>query len=889
MFNELYLTELISVELLQMIQDAFSDMTGMAALTTDNRGVAVTNGSNFTDFCTYYTRKSALGCYRCNECDRKGAEISHERGSACYYDCHAGLVDYAAPIMVEGKIIGSFIGGQVLTKQPDFERVEQIAYELGINPEEYKEAIKKVKIVDKETVQKAADFLFIVSKVLSDIAYKNYKLIMSNIEIEKAMHMKGDFLANMSHEIRTPMNAVLGLVDLALREEMSPAAREYIQQIKASGKNLLVIINDILDFSKIESGKMEIVNISYEPLSIINDLASVVNNRIGSKDIEFTMDIAPDLPKCLFGDNIRIHQIILNLLTNAVKFTNRGEVHLKFGYELADNNTAVLKVSIRDTGIGIKPKDVKKLFNSFQQVDSKRNRNIEGTGLGLAITKQLLELMNGKIWLKSEYEKGSEFFFDLPQTIIDRSPSIPCIEKNIVSGILIGNRYLKEQVEKDLSRIGVEFVDFENLHMAVDFRVDYLIVEKDLYMQIPKEYITENTQMKYIVITEYDSENDIINPNVRIVRKPVYSLSLYNALGISDTNPFDSELNEYTFSFSAPDAYVLIVDDNPTNLIVAKGLIEPLKMHVDTATSAEIAIDKLHKIKYDIIFMDHMMPEVDGIEATHIIKRLIPEYKDVPIIALTANAISGAEEMFISEGMSDFVAKPIDINDITLKIRKWLPEEKIIADKVSAKTAVPDYVNLDISELNIKDALALMGNPQLLHTVIKEYYNSIDKKSCAIEEYKNEEKWKEYTIEVHALKSLSRQVGADNISKLAAELEQAGNEGNIDLINEKNDLLLSEYRRYKEILAPYFPETKTAETISNEITPDMISQMLDRLKDALDNFDILQIDEVIEEMSGYQYSDSEKEIFDKLKEVAELNDVEACVEIVDEWKNLIPN
>ncbi len=895
--NQLHLTDMIDAEMLQQIQDSFSDMTGMASLTTDRSGAAVTVGSNFTDFCFKYTRNSELGCKRCEQCDIRGAEISHKYGSAFAYTCHAGLVDFAAPILADGELVGSFIGGQILVDPPDIAVIRETAVELGIDPDEYEEAVKKVPIISRERVQKAAHFLQVIASTLSGIAFKSYQLHKSNLEIEKASHMKSDFLANMSHEIRTPMNAVIGLADLALREEMPRAAREYIHQIKASSNNLLVIINDILDFSKIESGKLDIIEVEYEPLSIIQDLASIVNSRIGDKDIEFTMDILPDLPKMLYGDNIRIHQIILNLLTNAVKFTQSGEVHFKMGFDRIDDKTALMKAEIRDTGIGIKKEDMHKLFTSFQQVDSKRNRNIEGTGLGLAISQQLLELMGGKITVESEYNKGTTFYFEVPQKIIDPDPVVPKLEVPFKVAVLFESQYVKSQLIRDLNRIGAEYVDLANNSPYEVLHVDYFIVGKMFFTPTIQDFAAEHPNIQFLVLVPYDSIDVINIPNVRVISKPAYSLSLYNAMGIQKIDLEGGLAETENFSFIAPDAQILIVDDNSVNLTVASGLLEPLKMQIDTAKSAAEAIDKIHYVKYDLIFMDHMMPEVDGVEATHIIRRLVPSYNDVPIIALTANAIGGAREMFIREGMNDFVAKPIDIKDALIKLRKWLPAEKIIpVDKDSAaadqsQTAednnAPSSVSAtDIKELNIGNALSLLGSEKLFWTVLKEYYGMIEKKAKVIADHKAAGRWRDYTIEVHSLKTTSRQIGADHISDVSAELEKAGNEGNIELINEKTDGLLEEYLQLKETLKKYFADDDDEERPAEY--GDIVG-MLNQMHEALDNFDTLQIDEVIEEMSKFTYSDGNAEFFERLRSSASESDIDGCLAIVDEWGKYLIN
>ncbi len=887
MKSNLHLTELIDVEILQQIQDAFSNMAGVSALTTDNDGIAVTKGSNFTDFCTFYTRNSPLGKKRCEECDKRGAEAALRIGASCVYQCHAGLIDFSAPIMANGKIVGSFIGGQVLIAPPDLDKIAETAKELGINPDEYIEAVKKVKIMDKETLDKAAQFLYVVANILSDIAYKSHTLYINNIEIENASHLKSDFLANMSHEIRTPMNAVLGMADLALREEMSPVARNFVNQIKTSAKSLLVIINDILDFSKIESGKMDIINADYEPLSLINDIVNIINSRIKNKNIEFTIDINPELPENLFGDNIRLQQIILNLLNNAVKFTKQGEVHLKVDFEHKSEKEIILKITVRDTGIGIKEEDFDKLFNSFQQLDSKRNRNIEGTGLGLAISQQLINLMNGKMSVESEYGKGSSFHFELPQRVIDNTASIPKFEKKFKVAFLINNKYIQSQIITDLKRINADYIELDNYNNSEKADFDYLIIEKDSFNQGFFKYLEDNSNIQCILIDDYDSKDKFDMPNIRIIHKPVYSLNLYNALGAIDIS-FVNNSENAMFTFTAPDANILIVDDNSVNLTVAKGLIEPFEMNVDTATSAMEAIEKVSHFYYDIVFMDHMMPEVDGVEATHIIRRLMPNYSSVPIIALTANAVNGTKEMFIKEGMNDFIPKPIDMKDMTAKLKKWLPESKIIFNgTVKKENCKSDNSVMNIEGLNVELALSLLGNEQLFNTILKEYYMSIDKKSDIIEKYWKENNWKNYTIEVHSLKSLSKQIGAEKISEIAAEMEAAGNCENTELINQKTEYLLCEYRKYKDILKPLFDndETKTEKLIEN----DKIIDMLEKMQTAIEDFDILEIDDVMSEMSEYKYPDIHIQHFERLKQAVEESNLENCIEILKAWKKTILN
>ena len=447
MNSEITLTDLFDVEMLQRIQDAFSKMTGMAAIITDAEGTPVTKGANFTDFCQKYTRCSPIGCLRCQQCDKHGAELALKVGSSVTYYCHAGLMDFAAPIMAGDTIIGCFVGGQVLTSPPDITKVMQVAAEIGVDMINYLQSILNVPIVEKSKLDNAALFLYTLTDALSSIAYHKFIMKEANIEIEHAMNTKSDFLANMSHEIRTPMNAVIGMAEMALREDMSPTAKSYINQIKAAGKSLLTIINDILDFSKIESGKMDIVTVEYEPMSMINDISTIISTRIDNDNVEFVLDINPDIPRLLYGDNIRIKQVIINLANNAAKFTKSGQVILKFDYEQTSDDHIDLLFSVKDTGIGIKPEDMEKIFQSFQQVDSKRNRNIEGTGLGLAISKQLLTLMNGDISVKSVYGEGSTFSFRVPQRIVNAEPSISLAETPPAQALgAFKNKYAHEQL-----------------------------------------------------------------------------------------------------------------------------------------------------------------------------------------------------------------------------------------------------------------------------------------------------------------------------------------------------------------------------------------------------------------------------------------------------------
>ena len=890
MDDRLHLTDLVDVDTLQKIQDAFSRMTGLAALTTDADGMPVTKGSNFSEFCTKYTRASEIGCSRCEQCDKYGAERALKRGKSITYFCHAGLVEFAAPIMAEDEMIGCFIGGQVLVAPPEEDFVRKTAEEIEVDPDEYLKAAQRVKIVPKIRIERAAEFLYTIANVLSDMAYSRYMVLQAKEEIEKAANMKSDFLANMSHEIRTPMNAVIGMAEMALREELPDNAREYVNEIKASGRSLLTIINDILDFSKIESGKMDIVPGEYEPMSIVNDVTNIVMARLEDKDVEFVLNIAPNLPHKLYGDCDRIKQIILNLTNNAVKFTQKGQVVLHLGFIWNGDSEIILIGAVEDTGIGIKEADLSKLFKSFQQLDSKRNRNIEGTGLGLAICKRLLTLMDGIIRVESEYEKGSTFYFEIPQKVLDKSPSISLKgDRHVVAAGLIANEYVKKQLEISVRRLGAEYVDLqdeEEISTLYEKGASYLLIDSPLLTDRVRNFVETNPQVTAVLLTDAKENKGRDIKNLRIVKKPIYALNLAMIFNNEDIHFDYLEQNNEIFDFIAPEAEVLIVDDNAINLTVAEGLLEPLKMKIHTATSGKEAVEKISAQMYDIVFMDHMMPELDGVETTHIIRRFHKEYDAVPIIALTANAMEGTMEMFLKEGMNDFVAKPIEIKILTSKVKRWLPPEKIQKVRVTESAAAEKAINKlpEIGDLDVESAFKLLGTEKLFWSVLKDYYRVIEQKSINIKELEKTENWTAYTIEVHALKSASKQIGAHSLSEKAARLEQAGNEGDGELIHAKTDEMLEQYRSYIPILTPFFKETKKDNSEKPRVSVKILREFFTELRIALDDLDIDTMEKIADTMNEFGYKEAEYPLFMQLQKAIENIDVNECEQIICQWE-----
>ena len=897
--NEIILTELIDLNTLQNIQDAFSNLTGMAAAITDQKGILITKDNNFCSFCKKFTRNTEEGNKRCQYCIKYGAEYALYEGEYSIYQCHTGLTEFSPPIIVNGEPIGCFVGGQVTEKELDEELIRKTAEEIGVNPEEYLAASKEVSVAEREQIDKAASFLFTLTNIISDIAYGKYTATKANRELELASQLKSNFLANMSHEIRTPMNAIIGMAELALREDIPLDARNYINQIKSSGRSLLTLINDILDFSKIESGKLDLINESYEPVSLFHDVTNIIMTRIQDKNIELILNIKPNLPSMLVGDANRIRQILINLLNNATKFTHKGQIRLSIDFENETSDSIILKVCVEDTGIGIKKEDLGRLFKSFEQVDSKRNRNIEGTGLGLAISKRLVNLMGGKISVKSVYNEGSKFFFKIPQEVEDESDSIIINAEKVAVIAVIKNQYLLQQMKKDISRTKIFSVflpDMENFKQRIrslkkqagDKKL-YIFVEEFFLCKAFIETLQTSPDIQGILISGFFSdinENRKLKlQNLLIIKKPWSVLNLATILN-QERYGSEQELQgtQTSFAFTAPKANMLLVDDNPINLTVAEGLLAPLKMHIETATSGKMALDKIRTHKYDIIFMDHMMPEMDGIECTHKIRNRFPEYINIPIIALTANAVGNIKSMFLKEGMNDFVAKPIEVKTFISKVKQWLPKEKII--KTESDLQYLEKVDYpEIADLDVEQAVDRLGSIELFNKILNEFYRTIQKKCSIIETFIKEKDYKSYTIEVHALKSSAKQIGANQLSEMAADLERYGKEMDIPFILAKTPEVFDKYHSYTELLRDYC-EQKEDNVQKTDISAEEKKDAFDSIISAAENLDIDTIENIVREINGWILEESESKLYEKLKEAIENMDCDRAAEICKEWASV---
>ncbi|MCL2029248.1 MAG: transporter substrate-binding domain-containing protein [Deltaproteobacteria bacterium] len=513
-------------------------------------------------------------------------------------------------------------------------------------------------------------------------------------EAQVASRAKGQFLARMSHEIRTPMNAVIGMAELALRENMSAAAREHASAIKQAGANLLSIINDILDFSKIETGKLEIVPGDYLFSSLLNDVISIIRMRVIDSQVRFVVNIESRIPNALFGDEVRIRQVLLNLLSNAVKYTEKGFVSLSIGGAITGESSVTLTLEVADSGKGIKKEDIERLFEDFVQIDLANNKGIEGTGLGLAITRNIITAMGGDISVYSEYGKGSVFTATLPQTFraCEKLASVENSEEKSVLVYEVRAIYANSiaRAAEDLGvRCGIVASDSE-FHEEMSGKAYSFVFVPPVFHENVKTMLSQlKSDAQIVLLTEFGET--AADRNYRCLAMPAHSITIANILnGVSDG--FTYGINGKSEArFTAPDAKILVVDDINANLKVTEGLLLPYKMRITLCKSGIEAIEAIKSQHYDLVLMDHMMPGMDGVEALSRIRALGDDdsyHANVPVIVLTANAMAGMRDFFTERGFADYISKPIAPGALDSVIARWIPKEKRRPVEVPAQ--IPD-------------------------------------------------------------------------------------------------------------------------------------------------------------------------------------------------------
>jgi signal transduction histidine kinase/CheY-like chemotaxis protein len=713
-------------------------------------------------------------------------------------------------------------------------------------------------------------------------------LVKAKLDAERAAIAKTAFLANTSHEIRTPMNAILGMTELILRKNVAPDVYEDARSIKQAGSNLLSIINDILDFSKIESGRLEIIEASYQLSSVINDVISIIRMRIAEKPILFTVDIDSRLPSRLIGDEVRVRQILMNLLSNAAKYTREGRIILTITGE-PQKDKIILNITVTDTGIGIKKDDIGKLFSEFQQLDPQNNQGIEGTGLGLAISRNLCRLMGGDITVSSEYRRGSVFSARVPQGIMDNAP-IAAVKNPQSRAVLLYEK--REEYAKSLIH------SLENLNIPVTVAVSRenfaLELQEDKYifafmcadmLEIAQELVNVFVlPVKLVLLADLGEISSF--KNIPIISMPGYTLSIANVINekIEDTYRKKSGVR-----FTAPDVRILIVDDIVTNLNVARGLLALYRTNITTSTSGREAIDLVKHNHYDLIFMDHMMPDMDGIETTAIIRSMEGEYfRSVPIIALTANAMAGMKEMFLEKGFNDFLSKPIEILKLDGMMSKWiLPEKQVKAEPGASLERGQEATNIHIDGVDTAKGIAMTGGSEAgYRKVLHSFFRDALERLPMLESSPGIRELPSFTAQVHALKSAAATIGAVGISKDAAELEAAGKTGDPGAIGDRLGDFYRNLKNLAERIGWVLNTAEAAET-KNAAMTDLSSFLpqLKELRDALEKKDIDTIDRGIGELENKPFDKKTKEIFSSVSDAVLMTEFQKAVTMINELIN----
>ncbi|MDR3139558.1 MAG: response regulator [Treponema sp.] len=614
---------------------------------------------------------------------------------------------------------------------------------------------------------------------------------------ESASRAKSAFLARMSHEIRTPMNAIIGMSELALREESHPnLMAEYVNDIKHAGHNLLAIINDILDFSKIEAGSLKITPVSYSLASLINDVISLVRVRIIEKNLLFTVNVDASIPNNLWGDEVRIRQILLNLLSNAAKYTHQGYVKLTVrGSPEKEEGLLSLYFEVADSGIGIKAEDTEQLFGDFVRVDLERNKGIEGTGLGLAITRNLCRLMGGNISVSSEYGRGSVFTAHIRQSYagggVLAAVENPASKESL---LLHENPAYAESFRFTLENLGVPVKMYaqerEGFFRELETGAYAFAFVSIIFAAETTERIKARSLKTVPVLLEgLDKKGAMEN----MLRLPMPAYSVPAAIILNGNIRPERRLSGRV-RFIAPAAEILLVDDIPTNLKVAAGLLALYQIKADTVLSGIESVNMVQQKNYDIVFMDHMMPGMDGVEATARIRALGGRFRELPIIALTANVVSEMREMFLKSGFNDYLAKPIEMIRLDDILRTWLPEQKREIPHSAApspgaqKISSPGEEIPPVEGLDIKRGITMTGgSPGVYREILELYCKDVEKRLDILSQVPRAETLPLFTTLVHALKSASANIGAAALSEEAARLEIAGRERDMTAIREHLD------------------------------------------------------------------------------------------------------
>lgn len=697
-------------------------------------------------------------------------------------------------------------------------------------------------------------------------------------ELQMAQRSKDEFLANVSHEIRTPINTICGMSEILLQEEFADQVKEKLLDIKMSGQNLLAVVSNMLDFSELQSGKMELEEESYKIKSTINDLITLAQALKADKKIELIVDCNANIPSTLYGDEKKLRRIILNLMDNAIKFTEEGYVRLGLSFRKESYGINLI-ITVKDTGIGIAEESIKEILTGLHQVDASSTRSGSGIGLGLAISRSLIRRMGGTITMNSTKGKGTTVVVVIPQKVIEETPLASIQDKKgIKVATYIDLEKFNMSTIRDEYSLMIERMIEQlkgNCHICRNFAELQRRQEKESFSHIfvgieeyleNKSYFENLSQSTYVaVILDYAEEKRITNPNVLKIFKPFYALSIASVLNGTDYRDKTNNIEED--KFITKNVHVLVVDDNRMNLRVAESLLSRYGIAVTLAGSGREALVKIESCNYDFVFMDHMMPEMDGVETLQQIRQKVGAYyKKVPIIALTANAVAGTREMLLSMGFSDFLEKPIENSVLERVLRRNLPEDKIVIAKTEVeqveetmtdeiqmpKEAVETQKSLlellEQEGLNTQKGIMYCGGEEPYIEILQSFCEDSRETYQSVQELFENEDWENYTIMVHGIKSAMGSIGAEDIQELARQLEFAGKENKIEFILQENSNLLTSYKGLFKRLAG-ISDLGVKDSFEAEDNTEVLEDMVELRVLRKDEFA-----DILEEMESAMYS-----------------------------------
>jgi signal transduction histidine kinase/CheY-like chemotaxis protein len=730
----------------------------------------------------------------------------------------------------------------------------------------------------------AATLSFLGLAFMGILSFILIRLSMEKLHSDEENRSKSSFLARMSHEIRTPMNSILGMTELLLRKNFSPEVNDYLSVISQSGHTLLTIINDILDFSKITSGQFKIEPRTYRLSSLINDTINVIRMRIMEKPLDFLVNVESSIPAQLVGDDLRVRQILINLLNNAIKYTSEGYIALDIRRGNVTGGTLELVFSVSDSGIGIKAEDMNRLFSDFARLDTGRNQHIEGTGLGLPITLTLCQAMGGSLSVTSEYGKGSTFTAVIIQSFEEDKKLAQVKDPEKIRLLFFDDRPLiLESIKKsflDLALTPVCVPDFREFVTELEKgEYDYAFVSSRYALDCIHLLGKGNSPAQMVILVELGDMS--LYREIKSIMMPAYSLSIANALN-NVTEETVTELKR-RFDFATPDARILIVDDISSNLRVAKELMSPYKAEIHTCLSGAEALELVRKNRYDIVFMDHMMPGMDGLETTAAIRALSPGdeyYRKLPIIALTANAVSGQQELFLQRGLNDFIAKPIEVKQLNAVLDRWIPQEKKIVTVPESSAEPPATVNLQIPGIDIAMGIRnVNGSMEVYLDILKEYCRNAESIMVQIRQAVQEDNNKFYADSMHALKGVSRNIGAQKLGDFAERMEKAAAAGDTGILKQKTPELLKDITALTNNIHSALAVRQTEQEVRG--ATDLSLLHLDTLKKAIIALDIDSVNKALLEYLSISMDSETKAKIDEIEQHVLMFEYDKAIEVID--------